>query len=233
MQPIQRSLLATLLIGSLFSGPAMAQTLLDVSVGTSRQDNVFTNIALRRQFSDRFRAGVEMQVAAPRYRFIGAKPITEGYALSLAVPLLWKVYERDRIRLDVYSRVGIRQQGVIDPDGNDKRDVRLESTALFLDPGLLVSIRATDRLQLQSGVTLPIFYEVSPNALLENSFTTVLGGLSYALSEKKVFFAKALMGGGAGGDGDTQKFVWSVQAGLRFSLGKSRSTSSPVVEPSY
>jgi hypothetical protein len=233
IQPIHRPLLATLLIGSLFSVSATAQSLLDVSVGTSRQDNVYTNIALRRQFSGRFRAGVELQVAAPRYRFISGKPITEGYAYTIAVPLLWKLYERDRIRLDIYGRVGIRQQGVLDPDGNDRRDVRLNSTALVIDPGLLVSIRATDKLQLQSGVTLPVFVEIAPSTLLENNVTTVLAGLSYHVSDRKVFFTKALMGPAAGSDGDAQKFVWSVQAGFRFSLGKSRSTASLIMEPSY
>lgn len=230
---IKHSLCSALLMGSLAWVPATAQTMLDVSVGTSRQDNVFTNIALRRHVSDRFRAGIELQVAAPRYRFIGGKPITQGYAYTLAVPVLWKVYERDRLRLDVYGRAGIRQQGVIDPDGNDKRDVRLNSTALVIDPGLLVSMKITDKLHLQSGVTLPVFFEVSPGTLLENSFTTVLAGLSYQVSDRRVFFTKAVFGPGFGGDGDTQKFIWSVQAGLRFSLGKSRSTSSLIMEPSY
>lgn len=232
-QPTKRLLVITFLVSGLFSVPASAQTLLDLSVGTSRQDNIFTNIALRRQFSERFRAGVELQIAAPRYRFISGKAITEGYAYTIAVPLLWNVYDQDRIRLDVYGRAGLRQQGIIDPDGNDRRDVRLNSTALVIDPGLLVSVRVTDKLQVQSGVTFPLFFEVSPGSLFENNITTVLAGVSYQVSDRTVFFVKTLAGPAAGGDGDTQKFVWSVQTGLRFSLGTRRSTRSLIVEPSY
>ena len=232
-QPIKRLLVITFWVSSLFSVPTSAQTLLDLSVGTSRQDNIFANMALRRQFSERFRAGVELQIAAPRYRFIGGKAITEGYAYTIAVPLLWKVYDRDRIRLDVYGRAGVRQQGIIDPDGNDRRDVQLNSTALVIDPGLLVSVRVTDKLQAQSGVTFPLFFEVSPNSLFENNISTILAGLSYRVSDRKVFFVKTLAGPAAGGDGDTQKFVWSVQTGLRFSLGTRRSTHSLIMEPSY
>ena len=64
-----------------------AQSMVDLSLGTSHQDNFFTNIAYRYQVSNKFRGGIEGQYGAAKYRLIHAKPITTGYVTALGLPL--------------------------------------------------------------------------------------------------------------------------------------------------
>jgi hypothetical protein len=71
-----------------------AQSLVDVSVGSSTQDRVSANVAYRYQVSDRFRIGLEAQYGAPRYRFVDAKPIREGFSTTFSVPLTYRLYEK-------------------------------------------------------------------------------------------------------------------------------------------
>lgn len=210
-----------------------AQTLLDVSGGSSNSDYVFTNLAFRKQINDRFRIGVEAQAGSVRYRFIEAKPIREGYSTMLSVPLLYRLYQTEHIRLDLYTRIGIRFQGVIDPDDNDERDQTLTSTALNVEPGLMVSVPISEKLQLHGGLTLPNIFELSPEFIYENNISAITGGASYRINDQKIFFIKALTGGAAGADGDSQKYSWSAQAGVRILLGKKPKGNPLVLESSY
>jgi hypothetical protein len=209
----------------LLSLPLRGQTILDVSAGASKQDRVAVNLALRRQFGERFRGGLELQAAAPAYRFISAKPIREGYAFSASLPLAWRLAQEGPLRLDLFLRPGLRVQGVIDPDGNDQRDSILSSRALIFEPGLLLTFEASERLRLMSGVSFPLSYEVQPSALFENNVTALHGGLGWQAAPRTQLFVKALAGPAAGGDGDTQKFMASFQAGLRFSFGPKPATA--------
>lgn len=204
----------------------------DVSVGTSNQDNFLTNLAYRRQVSDKFRIGLEAQFSSPRYRFINAKPITEGYASTISIPLTLRLYEREKIRLDLYTKAGLRFQGVLDPDNNDKRDSLLTSTAFLFEPGLLVTVKLNEKLNFQSGITFPALFQLSPSFIFENVYPGLLHlGINHQSSARRTVFAKALFGGATGGNGDTQKFGWSLQAGVRFNLGKRPGAS--FVEPSF
>ncbi|MDX2279425.1 MAG: hypothetical protein NW218_07545 [Saprospiraceae bacterium] len=75
-----------------------AQSLVDVSVGSSTQDRVSANVAYRYQLNDRFRIGLEAQYGAPRLvlRSVATAILTNsvghcrpGCALPLvAAPLL-------------------------------------------------------------------------------------------------------------------------------------------------
>ncbi|AEE50278.1 hypothetical protein [Haliscomenobacter hydrossis] len=210
-----------------------AQGLLDLSVGSSQQDRFFTNIAYRLQLSSRLRIGAELQLASTQYRFIDAKPITEGYASTLSLPISWQLYQNERIDLHFFFRPGVRFQGIIDPDDNDVRDEVLNSTAILLDPGLMVSIKATDRLRFQSGVSFPTLFQVQPSALFENNSTAIHANVAYQVSKRSALFAKTLMGPAVGASGDSQKFVWSAQAGLRLSLGTPGKGNVLLMEPSY
>src|SRR6187551_1253076 len=144
---------------------SVGQNMLDFSIGTSNADYAFGTIAYRRQVTERFRLGLEIQFGSVRYRFIEAKPITEGYSTMISVPILYRLYETGHIRLDLYSRVGVRFQGVIDPDNNDVRDETLTSTAMNLEPGFMVSIPISKKWMIHSGVTLPNLFELSPEFL--------------------------------------------------------------------
>jgi hypothetical protein len=98
-----------------------AQSIVDLSVGTSHQDIFFANITYRYQVNNKFRVGIEGQYGAAKYLLIHAKPITTGYATALGLPLTIQLYEKEQIRLGLYAKTSVRFQGVLDPDNNDER----------------------------------------------------------------------------------------------------------------
>ncbi len=209
-----------------------AQSLLDVSIGSSTQDRFMSTVSYRYQVNDKFRVGLEAQYGAPKYRFVDAKPITEGYAATFSVPLTVRLYEKEAIRLDFFGRAGFRTQGVIDPDKNDARDSIKRATAILFEPGLIVTLKTHEKVNLQSGIAFPIAYQNAPSALFESAHIPLIyAGLNVKSSEKRSFFIKSLFGAAVGGNGDTYKFSWSVQGGLRFNFGK-RPVSN-VLEPSF
>jgi hypothetical protein len=209
-----------------------AQSMFDTSVGTSHQDNFFTNLAYRYQVGEKFRIGLEAQYGAVKYRMIDAKPITEGYSSTVSIPLTIRLYEKEKIRLDFYNKLGMRFQGILDPDNNDKRDSLLNSKAFVFEPGLLISVNLSEKLDLQSGFTVPVLFQTTPSSLFENVYPGLLHlGLSYKYSDRTTLFAKTMAGGATGGDGDTQKFGWAIQAGFRLNLS-GRSIPS-FVEPTF
>jgi hypothetical protein len=216
----------------LLGGKITAQSMVDVSVGNSHQDKFFTNLAYRYAVSDKFRIGMEFQYGAPKYRLIEAKPIREGYAATIGVPLTLRLYDKEQIRLDLYAKPGLRFQGVLDPDKNDIRDSILNSTAFSFEAGLLVTAKLSEKLNLQSGVTFPLFYQIKPSAIFENIYPGLLHfGVNYMATEKSTVFVKTAFGGALGGNGDTQKFGWSLQGGVRFTIGEK--TNANFVEPSF
>jgi hypothetical protein len=222
--------LLTLLLGF---NTLFAQGLLDLSVGTSIQDEVFTNLAYRLQLNPRLRMGAELQLAAPQYRFIDAKQIRAGYASTFSLPIIWQLHQNEKIDLHFFFRPGVRFQGIIDPDNNDVRDEILSSTAIMLDPGLIVNVKASERLNFQSGVSFPTFFQVRPSAVFENNSTTIHANVAYQVSKRSALFAKTLIGPAVGASGDSQKFVWSAQLGLRLNFGSSGKDNMLLMEPSY
>ena len=209
-----------------------AQSMVDLSVGASHQDNFFANMAYRCQVSNKFRVGIEGQYGTAKYRLINAKPITTGYATSLGLPLTIRLYEKEQIRLDLYAKPSVRFQGVLDPDNNDERDSVLTSTAFSFETGLLVTINVSEKANFQSGVTFPLFLQTQPSSLFENVYPGLLHfGGNYRLSAKTTAFIKTAFGPAVGGGGDTQKFGWSLQGGIRYVLGTKPMPS--FVEPSF
>lgn len=209
------------------------QGLLDLSVGTSFQDNFAAQVTYSQQFSKKFRAGIGVQYGLPTYRFVGAKPFQNtGYSYTIAVPLTLELVRQEKIQLLGLLKLGARFQGVIDPDGNDQRDSILASTAVLGEIGLLINIPISERVNIQSGVSFPIVYELSPNSLLEYQLTNIHAGVSYAL-EKQVFFLKGSMGAAFGASGDTYKFIWIAQAGVRLQFGESKSPNTRFIETSF
>jgi hypothetical protein len=232
---VQHSKKAIFFIGlfySLMSGPVAAQNLLDISVGISNQDRLATQIAFRRQVSTRLRIGVEGQFGRPRYRFIDAKPITTGYFTQIGIPTSVRLYESSPLRLDFFAKPGLRFQGVIDPDANDMQDSLLSSTAATIDVGLLATVMVSEKFHFQGGITFPTVFQLSPSSLFENNTTALHGILGYRVRPNSIFFVKTQIGSAFGGDGDTQKFLWVLQTGVRFAIGKSQRGNPLVLEPS-
>jgi len=213
---------------------ADAQSLVDIGVGASTMDRYFTDLAYRHQINDNFRVGFEIQYGFPKYRFVEAKPFEKGYAWSLSIPLSFRIAEQERIRLDGFVRPGFRFQGIIDPDNNGMEDSLLNSRAVLFEAGLLVNVKLTEKLNLSSGVLLPTAFEIAPSSLFEYMGTpNFTGGLSYLASPKTIVFVKGITGPAFGANGDTYKYIWSAQAGVRFALGKNPTTKSLLLEPSF
>lgn len=212
----------------------LAQSFIDIGMGASTQDNYFSNISYRQQVSNNFRIGIEAQVSSAKYRFIDAKLFEDGYATTFHIPLTFKITEQDRIRLDGYVRPGVRFQGVLDPDNNDTKDSTLNSTAVLFDAGLVVNIKLTEKLNLNSGVSFPTGFQIAPNTLFEYlGAANFHGGLSYTASTRTIVFVKGLTGPAVGANGDTYKYFWSVQGGIRFSFGTIQNGTSLLLEPSF
>lgn len=222
------------ILSTLFIQHASAQSIVDVGVGASNMDQYSTNLAYRHQINDNFRVGFEIQYGSPKYRFVEAKPFEKGYAWSLSLPLSFKIAEQDRIRLDGFFRPGFRFQGIIDPDNNGVEDSLLNSRAVLFEAGLLVNLKLTEKLNLSSGVLLPTAFEIAPTSLFEYMGTpNFTGGLSYLASPKTIIYIKGITGPAFGASGDTYKYIWSAQAGVRFALEKNPTTKSLLLEPSF
>lgn len=210
-----------------------AQTFADVSVGTSHRDQAFLNLALRHQFSERFRAGIEAQSGLIDYRFIGGKLIEEGNATTLGIPLTWRILEDSRLRLDLYARAGVTFQSV--PTADAERRM-LESSSSFLysfEPGLIVSLPLSEKMNLQGGFTIPLIFEASPVGLFENNVSNLFLNMGYQLSAKSILFLKTNTGPAAGANGDSHKYTWSVQAGVRILLNGQMQNGALLIEPTY
>jgi len=213
---------------------AAAQSMVDVGFGTSTMDRYYTNLAYRYQVNDNLRIGLETQFSSPKYRFVEAKPFEKGYATTISIPLSFKITEQDRIRLDGFVRPGFRFQGIIDPDNNGIEDSLLNSRAVLFEAGLLVNVKLTEKLNLSSGILLPAAFEIAPTSLFEYMGTpNFTAGLSYLASPKTIVFIKGVTGPAFGASGDTYKYIWSVQAGVRFAFGKNTTTKSLLIEPSF
>jgi len=210
-----------------------AQFFTDFSVGTSNQDNFFISLSANKQLKPRLCLGLEYQFGSPEKRFIEAQKIDEGYANTFSIPLIWTMNKTDQIGLHLFIRPGLRLQGVIDPDDNDVRDSILNSTALLFEAGLLVNVPIGEKAQFQSGITFPTLFEINPSTLFENNSTLVHAGWSYRNGDKSVLFAKSYMGPSFGASGDTQKFSWSIQAGMRFNLGSVTNEEALLIAPSF
>ena len=222
------------ILAILFTQNASAQSIIDIGVGASNMDRYSTNLAYRHQINDNFRVGFEIQYGFPKYRFVEAKPFEKGYAWSLSVPLSFKITEQDRIRLDGFFRPGFRFQGIIDPDNNGIEDSLLSSRAVLFEAGLLVNVKLTEKLNLNSGVLLPAAFEVAPTSLFEYMGTpNFVGGFSYLATPKTIVFIKGITGPGFGANGDTYKYFWSAQAGVRLAFGKNTTTKSLLLDPSF
>jgi hypothetical protein len=213
----------------LMSSKISAQSVIDVSVGASLQDRFLTNVAYRYAKNDKFRIGLEAQLGSVKYRLIDAKPFTAGNVTHIGIPFTLRMNQKDQIRMDFYAKPGIRLQGKSNTNGSDSAT---SSTAFSFDGGLLLTVLLNKKSNLQSGVTFPLYYQINPSPIFENIFPGLLNfGGNYIATKKLSVFAKSAFGGALGGSGDTQKFGWSIQTGVRFTIGKTPATN--FVEPSF
>ncbi len=209
-----------------------AQSLLDVSFGSSQQDNLAFQVAFRKQISSTFRAGVQVQYGMPNYRFISAITFEDmGYSTTVSVPMTFRINDEEGFQLNLVVNPGIRLQGVEQSETNNiNGDYR--STAISFEPGLLVNIPSGEKVNFQSGITFPILYEIDPEALFENQTTLLHAGMSYRASDRSIAFIRTNMGSAWGASGDSQKFLWSAQIGIRLVLSKNSNPFNSIIEGS-
>lgn len=210
----------------------MAQTSLDASIGTGFQDNFSTHLAVRNQLSPLLSAGLEVQTGLPKYRFVGTKVMREGYTFSASAPLALMLADEDRAQLYGIGRIGMRWQGIIDPDGNDMRDSILQSTAVLGELGFLAGLSASEGLNFQGGISFPLAYEINPLALMEYAWVKLHLGGSLNLGNATLF-AHTNIGHAFGATGDTYKSIWSTEAGIRFNLGELKNDRFKLIQPSF
>ena len=201
-----------------FATVASAQHILDLSVGTSFQDHANAQMAFRRQIGDRFQTGIELQYGLPKYRFVETKAMRAGYAMTASAPFSLRLALEDNIQLYGIGRVGARLQGIIDPDDNDMQDSTLASSALVTEIGLITTFKAGDKINVQGGMSFPMAFEVSPLSLQEYTWVKIHLGASRDW-DTHTFFAHGNIGSAFGASGDTYKYIWSLEAGVRFHFG--------------
>lgn len=195
-----------------------AQNILDVSVGASFQDDANAQIAFRRQLSDKFQMGLEFQYGFAKYRFIETNAIREGYAITASLPFSYRLATEERIQLYGIGRLGARFQGIIDPDGNDMRDSILNSNGLVAEAGLISSFSVGENSRMQGGISFPMAFERSPLAIQEYTWVKLHLGAARSWNNTTLF-THGNIGSAFGASGDTYKYIWSVEAGIRFNFG--------------
>ena len=215
-----------LLLAGWLPPKAKAQASLDLQLGTSKRDYSFATARLNYQLNGVWRIGAEFQASDYRYRFIDARRIESGYASEVRLFALRRLSGNERIRLDAFTKVGWRSVRVSDDEPQEILYDFQNSTALLIDPGLLVTIKAQERLYFHTGMYLPLVFQTTPEPLGEQlQSNCILFGGSYALGERWAVLATGFTGATFGGEGDTEKYLWQTSVGIRFSLGSSQEPS--------
>ena len=177
-------------------------------------------------FGDKVRLGLEVEGADYRYRFIDARAVTNGAAITGRLLLMAQVAENDLLRLDLFLKPGLRlMTAPDDPEDFEVPPIHefQDSRALTIDPGSIVTIKASPRWNFHTGFNMHTAFQIAPEALQERLPATILlAGASFSLKDNWVLYSNNQFGPAAGAAGDTEKFFWSTSIGVRFGLKMSR-----------
>lgn len=206
----------------IFSLSASAQWSVDIQGGSSKQD--YQNWILRGtiQLSERTTVSIESKNSDYRYRFIDARRVERGYSGQLSLSLAYRLHETEHLRLEGFLKPGIRYINFNEDDPQPFEFYSFsDSYALTFQPGLIVSIKSTDKLWLHTGINLFTSFQISPATLYEQfPSSLLLAGFSQQLGEQWVLFSNNMAGPASGASGDTEKFYWETNLGLRWCFGK-------------
>jgi len=159
----------------------------------------------------------------PNYRFISGITFKDkGYSTAISAPLLFKINSDNKLQLKLLLKPAVRFQGV-KPEETNNVNGDYKTTALMFESGLILNIPFNNKLNIQSGVTFPIIYEVVPTALFENQTTLLHAGVNYKIANNLRVFFNGNMGSSWGASGDSQKFSWSGQMGISWNIKSSNS----------
>ncbi|MEM9984544.1 MAG: hypothetical protein AAF804_05550 [Bacteroidota bacterium] len=203
----------------LFFSSAFAQIQTDLLVGSSKADNSFVTLRASGMVSEGIRLGASYQFSNYRYRFVDARPVSDGVAHTLRFILVGRLAESNLLRLDGFLQPGFRLL-TIDPSVVQDFSYDFQAgQAIILEPGLVVTLKASDRLNFHTGVNTHMAFQTSPEALFEQfPSAQILAGASYRVTERWAVFSSTQTGPMAGAMGDSEKFFWQLALGLRYSL---------------
>ncbi len=199
-----------------------AQIQTDLFFGSSKADQSFVTLRASSMVNEGIRVGVSYQFSNYRYRFVDARPVSDGVAHTFRVLLLGRIAESDLLRLDGFLQPGYRLLNV-DPSVEQDFNYNFQSAqALILEPGLLVTLKASEKLNFHTGANMHMAWQVAPEALFEQfPSARILAGASYQVSDRWAVFTTTQTGPMSGAMGDSEKFFWQLALGLRYSLSPS------------
>jgi hypothetical protein len=219
-----KSLLFSFLIMGLLS-PVFGQLDLDFNAGTSKADFAFSNVRLSGELKAGLRLGASLELANYRYRFIDARPVSDGFAGTLRLLLVGKLAEKGRLRLDGFLKPGYRYLNPNEANQEFFHDFQ-PSHAFILEPGVLVTIKANEKWNFHTGVNMHMAWQLSPEPIFEQfPSSRLLAGSSYRLHDRWALFATSQVGPMSGASGDSEKFFWQMAVGLRVSLNPAIETT--------
>lgn len=202
--------------------PVLAQQL-EIRLGTSQADTVEGIGVYRHPLWDGVQAGLQVSYGRYRNRFIDARQVTLGNVFQIETPLMFRLADNGGLlRLDGFLNPGLRFMSA--PEATPWKDYAFQpSLAATFAPGLLATLRVSDSLHLHFGAASPIVLQLSPSFVEEQYVTMqILTGASYALSDSLATYLRIPFGPTVGASGDTEKFVWAIQAGLRWQFDGNR-----------
>jgi len=212
-----------LLFSILWSISTQAQSVLDIGFGSSQQDDIAIQVNYSKPLTPKFTVGIQYQYGMPNYRFISGITFKDkGYSTAISAPLLFKINSDNKLQLKLLLKPAVRFQGV-KPEETNNVNGDYKTTALMFESGLILNIPFNNKLNIQSGVTFPIIYEVVPTALFENQTTLLHAGVNYKIANNLRVFFNGNMGSSWGASGDSQKFSWSGQMGISWNIKSSNS----------
>lgn len=213
-------LLLLLLLSVCWQGNA--QTDLDLTFGASKADYSATVIRATHKINNGLRLGVSYQFSDYRYRFINARPVSDGFAGTASLILVGRLAESDNIRLDGFFNPGFRIVQLPDDDPQEFENYVFEegSRAITLDPGLLITITASEKLAFHTGINMHMAFQSSLEPIFEQfPSIRIKAGVSYKLAESWALFATGDTGPMSGASGDSEKYFWQLAFGLRYRIG--------------
>ena len=201
MKKTNRSIILLL---SIFLGiSTQAQSVLDIGIRSSQQDDIEIQANYGKQFSPKFSVGIQFQYGMSNYRFISGITFQDkGYSMTINAPLLFKINSDNKLQLNLLLKPGLRLQGV-KPEETNNVNGDFKSTAIMFEPALLLNNPINGHSNVQSGVTFPIVYEVSPIVLFENQTTLLHAGANVKAGKNLRMFFNGNMGSAFGASGDS------------------------------
>lgn len=203
MKKTNRSIILLL---SIFLGiSTQAQSVLDIGIRSSQQDDIEIQANYGKQFSPKFSVGIQFQYGMSNYRFISGITFQDkGYSMAINAPLLFKINSDNKLQLNLLLKPGLRLQGV-KPEETNNVNGDFKSTAIMFEPVLLLNNPINGHSNVQSGVTFPIVYEVAPIVLFENQTTLLHAGVNVKAGKNLRMFFNGNM-----------RFAWSASGDSPF-----------------